>query len=221
MITEREHSLPGAMRRGSRFQPDRRGIAPLEFLMALPCLVFLFALILHSASLIRQKYQLENDGRHETWRERYDSAGSSVAQSVPQWHDPAGVESSPPSMAFQRMERNSLLTLFQVLPLYSELQAQYTDEVTSDKVTETLATELQRPADFLSGVEADIRQQSDDARRQLDSGMETLSSQKQKVVSALNDFEAELKSEVTQKNTELNSWQQASKMPKEWRRTRH
>ena len=189
-MTGFEHSFPKTVRRAGRFQPERCGIAPLEFLMALPCLVLLFALIFHGSSLIRQKYQLENTVRHETWKGRYSGDSRRTAQAIP---SSSAEDHLPPALWLE------------TLPLHSTILAQYLDPQTLDNVKEKAVAELQRPEDFLRSVESDIQRYSDDARRQLDDGMATLSAQKQKVNNALDDFASDLKAEVNQKNTELKN----------------
>ena len=64
----------------SYFTLNRQGFAPLEMLLALPVVVFLFVLILYVAVSCMQKYELLTLCRNQAWTARYTRQASRVSQ---------------------------------------------------------------------------------------------------------------------------------------------
>ena len=53
------------------FSLNRKGVAPLEMILALPVVAFLFVLILYVAVSCMQKYELDTLSRTKAWDARY------------------------------------------------------------------------------------------------------------------------------------------------------
>ncbi len=74
---------------GRRFR-RRRGVSPVEFVLSLPVLLFVMALIIDFGTLASWKARAAVSARQSVWRQRYDRTGASDPQ-IPGWPGQLGV----------------------------------------------------------------------------------------------------------------------------------
>jgi TadE-like protein len=85
-----------APRAGCVARSTRRGLAPLEFVLCLPLLLLMMALMINYGNLALWKVRATTAARHAVWRVRGDRHGASDP-SPPNWTPPAEIAAGPAS----------------------------------------------------------------------------------------------------------------------------